>query len=721
MPAGSIPISEETALTQDKYLQEPQQSRRQGAKCESINSVQQSSSSGTQINEDFIKDEYDYLRFTHEYYEYEQVQKNIIVRGRLKKHLPFWRSIGSSDFVLDTIEHGYKIPLFSQPCKTYCKNNKSALLEPEFVSEAITDLLDRALIEKCKDAPYVVNPLTVSAHSSGKKRLILDLRVVNKHLWKQSVKYEDIKIALAYLQQGFHMIRFDLTSAYHFIDLYYPHTDFMGFSWVDKEGNVVFYKFLVLPFGLSSACYVFSKICRPLVAKWRGEGKLVTMFLDDGFGCAQDFHKAENLSQEIKNDILRSGFVPNATKSVWIPVQILEFLGVILDSLHGTLFIPDRRISKAKNSVSEILLSVKKHRKVHVKRVASIVGQIISMSIVLGRISQIMSRYLSLDILNANSWESYIQLSEESCKQLLFWKDNLSVLNTKDIFESHKCTKIVYSDASSTGFAGYEVSTINGISHGMWSEEESLKSSTWRELVAVYRVLLSLSHFLANQRVKWFTDNQGVKSIANKGSMNRDLQDISYKIFNLCMSRSISLEMEWIPRSENEKSDYLSRIIDFDDWGISFNILSIIQSRFGNLHVDWFASEHNAKLPKFYSRFWNPSCRGVDAFAEFWGDQFGLFVPPISVVYRVVKKLITDKACGVLVVPCWRSAVFWPFLCPNGTFINEIVDWFDLPTDKQHYVKCKSGKGIFGNIDLHFRMLALKVDFRNVTAVPGYL
>ena len=155
--------------------------------------------------------------------------------------MPFWRSIGSSDFVLDTIEHGYKIPLLSQPCKTYCKNNKSALLS-KFVSEAINDLLDRALKEKCKDAPYVVNPLTVSAHSSGKKRLILDLRVVNKHLWKQSVKYEDIKIDLAYLQQGFHMIRFDLTSAYHFIDLYYPHTDFIGFSWVDKEGNVVFYK-----------------------------------------------------------------------------------------------------------------------------------------------------------------------------------------------------------------------------------------------------------------------------------------------------------------------------------------------------------------------------------------------------------------------------------------------------------------------------------------------
>jgi hypothetical protein len=35
----------------------------------------------------------------------------------------------------------------------------------------------------------------MSIHSNGKKRLILDLRVVNKHLWKQSVKYEDMRTA----------------------------------------------------------------------------------------------------------------------------------------------------------------------------------------------------------------------------------------------------------------------------------------------------------------------------------------------------------------------------------------------------------------------------------------------------------------------------------------------------------------------------------------------
>ena len=55
----------------------------------------------------------------------------------------------------------------------------------DFVDSAIQDVLDRGLIVTCEVQPTVVNPLTVSIHSNGKKRLILDLRVVNKHLWKQ--------------------------------------------------------------------------------------------------------------------------------------------------------------------------------------------------------------------------------------------------------------------------------------------------------------------------------------------------------------------------------------------------------------------------------------------------------------------------------------------------------------------------------------------------------
>ena len=114
-----------------------------------------------------------------------------------------------------------------------------------------------------------------------------------------------------------------------------------------------------------------------------------------------------------------------------------------MNSEEGTICIPERRIFKAQCTISELLHAQKVHRRVPVRKVASIVGQIISMSIVIGYISQIMTRYLSMDILSAWSWSSFISLSGGSIDQLKFWQDHLGKLNFKDVFESHKCSKIL--------------------------------------------------------------------------------------------------------------------------------------------------------------------------------------------------------------------------------------------------------------------------------------
>ena len=64
----------------------------------------------------------------------------------------------------------------------------SALHESAFVQKAISDLLDRGLIQKCDHVPKVVNPLPVSIQSNGKNRFSLDVREVNKYIWKQKKK-----------------------------------------------------------------------------------------------------------------------------------------------------------------------------------------------------------------------------------------------------------------------------------------------------------------------------------------------------------------------------------------------------------------------------------------------------------------------------------------------------------------------------------------------------
>lgn len=127
--------------------------------------------------------------------------------------------------------------------------------------------------------------------------------------------------------------------------------------------------------------------------------------------------------------------------------------------------------------------------------------------------------------------------------------------------------------------------------------------------------------------------------------------------------------------------------------------------------MDWFASEHNKKVDRFYSRYWNPFCEGIDAFTADWGVCTGWFVPPIYLISRVVKYCQMCKARGTLIVPLWVSSSFWPLLFPGGRFLTGIVDWVDIPTTKEDFVSSPMSKRLFGNEDLKFRMLAFKFDF----------
>ena len=51
-------------------------------------------------------------------------------------------------------------------------------------------------------------------------------------------------------------------------------------------------------------------------------------------------------------------------------------------------------------------------------------------------------------------------------------------------------------------------------------------------------------------------------------------------------------------------------------------------------------------------------------------------------------------------------------LCPTGEgFIKEVKGCIDLTTNKKFYTSGKGNKSVFGNIDLPFRVLALRLDF----------
>ena len=74
------------------------------------------------------------------------------------------------------------------------------------------------------------------------------------------------------------------------------------------------------------------------------------------------------------------------------------------------------------------------------RRAASFVSQIISMGILIGSVSHIMTRYISMDILRAGSWNSYIKLLFQSYHQLIFWEYILDSLNMKQLNGTGFCS-----------------------------------------------------------------------------------------------------------------------------------------------------------------------------------------------------------------------------------------------------------------------------------------
>ena len=110
--------------------------------------------------------------------------------------------------------------------------------------------------------------------------------------------------------------KFDLRHGYHHLDMHVASQDYLDFSW-KTVNKVNYYIFTCLPFGLSSACYIFIKVVRPLVKFWRSKGFLIVVYLDDGLGFEDSEESCVNVSIEALSDLLSAGFFYQTMKKVY--------------------------------------------------------------------------------------------------------------------------------------------------------------------------------------------------------------------------------------------------------------------------------------------------------------------------------------------------------------------------------------------------------------------
>ena len=149
-------------------------------------------------------------------------------------------------------------------------------------------------------------------------------------------------------------------------------------------------------------------------------------------------------------------------------------------------------------------------------------------------------------------------------------------------------------------------------------------------------------------------------------------------------SFGIELQVRWVSRADAKlrAADSASRAfpdpepdeVDLDEWGVADTGFRRIKKFAGrDFAVDIFASQALHRAPAFFSRKPTDGALGLDAFAFPWGDLGFLHVcPPVHLVTEAIKKIITDSAEGVLIVPAWRAAPFWPSIAADGIHINRL-------------------------------------------------
>jgi len=516
--------------------------------------------------------------------------------------------------------------------------------------------------------PTVVSPLGVVTKShSTKLRLVVDMRYVNDHLTKRVFKFEGLSDLSDMSEKGDYSLSYDLTSGYYHVALH-PHSRrFVGFQW-----KGVYYQYNCLPFGLSTAPWVFSKIIRELVMYWRAKGINILPYLDDLLFLICGFEVGIRLARIVEKDMRLAGLSINWDKSDNTPLQERVHLGFLVNLAEGLFKVPITRWESLHKDIDFILNS--HNGRVQARKLASLVGTIMSMKLAWGPVTQLYTRNLYHIINNVVSLNCWVPVSYEALNELLFWMDIPLLRFDSEIWPLASGISIkVATDASDIGWGGHTINGPSFIAHEYFTLWEYIQSSTYRELLGVTRCLQSLIAQCKGKFVVLQTDAMNLLGIINRGSSKLPLNDLARELFWYCLEFKIRLIIEWVPREENAIADEISKWLIPDDSSISQGYFAMIDNRWGPHSCDMFSSNENNLCSKFYSLHWCRGTSGVNCFGFDWSIDNSWIHPPFRVIGKIWRKLRMHGSKATIIVPLWTSATWWHLVAPDSVHLSKFV------------------------------------------------
>ncbi|KAL6730160.1 hypothetical protein Aduo_001154 [Ancylostoma duodenale] len=348
------------------------------------------------------------------------------------------------------------------------------------------------------------------------------------------------------------------------------------------------------------------------------------------------------------------GLTINYKKSILLPVQEIEFLGLIINSAKLEWKIPGGKTSVISQQAKKLLQAMT----VSLRDVAAFVGRVNSIAIA-SSLSILYLRRLQAWLAEFHpaclaDYEATGYLSPKCMEDLEWFVNNFKSHTTQPIVERNPSFTFT-SDASNSGWG---VTTSQGETSGRWNRNESTWHINEKELAACFFGLRCFATDLRDCTLKVEIDNTTAVWYINKkgGTRSARLNLLTRMIWLFASERRLRLVACYRPGAQNNEADTLSRhFSDSSDYSLNPVVTNSLFAKWGNPDVDLFASRWKRKCKKFSSFLPDPEASAVNAFAQEWSEIYSYAFPPFNMVGRVIRKAVREKARLILVCPKWES------------------------------------------------------------------
>jgi hypothetical protein len=405
---------------------------------------------------------------------------------------------------------------------------------------------------------------------------------------------------------------------------------------------------------------------KPVLAHLRLLKIILAIYIDDIFNTHRSQKRCATNTRVIIDMLIRLGFTINSKKSIITPSQIMEFLGFIIDSTKMIFKLTEQK----KHSIRELCLSIISQKKVKIRTIAKLLGKFTS-SFIAVKYGPLHYRYLDHDkttALKANkgNYNKNMVISEKGREDIQWWIENILHSFNHIGIGSPRSTVTLITDASALGWGG---TTGTRQTQGLWAVDD-IQDGININVLELKAILFSLKAILRDDtedaHIRIRSDNTtAVHTINNMGTCRSfECHSVVMDIWEWARTKNNWLTATHIPGVDNDEADELSRNFNMaHEWKLNTKIFQEILTTFNiEPDVDLFASRINYQIDRFVSFRPDPDAFHIDAFTMEWSQTTFYAFPPFACIGRVIRKIISEKASGILITPDWPTQYWYPML-----------------------------------------------------------